>query len=83
MNVVHDARAPGGRVILGNFHPRNETRAFMEHVLDWKLVHRAPADMDRLYRASKFTGPSSRVVFEAEGSTSSPSVCGRSEARPE
>jgi SAM-dependent methyltransferase len=67
MDVVHDALRPGGRAVLGNFHPRNETRAFMDHVLDWKLVHRTPADMDRLYRASRFGRACTRVVFETEG----------------
>ena len=49
LNWVHDRLRPGGRVILGNFHPRNPTRALMDHVLDWKLVHRDESDLNRLF----------------------------------
>lgn len=64
---AHDVLAPGGRVILGNFHPANTSRVFMDHVLEWQLIHRTEADLDRMYLASKFGRPSTRVVFEAEG----------------
>ena len=29
--------APGGRSILGHFHPNNPTRGLMDHLLDWRL----------------------------------------------
>ncbi len=67
INWMHDKLRPGGRVILGNFHPRNPTRGLMDHVLDWRLVYREEGDMDRLYKTSKFGRPCSRVVFEDEG----------------
>ena len=60
-------RLSGGRVILGNFHPRNPSRVLMDQVLDWHLVHRDEADMNRLLQSSKFGRPCSRVVFEEEG----------------
>jgi SAM-dependent methyltransferase len=59
--------APGGRVIIGNFHPANPAREFMDHVLEWTLIHRSEADMDRLFEASSFGRPCSRIVSEPEG----------------
>ena len=67
LNWIHDRLRPGGRVILGNFHPKNSTRAFMDYALDWRLIHRDEAKMDELYRASKFGKPCSRILFEEEG----------------
>jgi len=67
INWTHDKLRPGGRVILGNFHPRNPTRGFMDHVLDWHLTHRDEAAMNQLFAASKFARPCSRIVFEEEG----------------
>ena len=67
LDHIRRALKPGGRVVLGNFHPRNPTRALMEHVLDWRLIHRTEADMDRLFAASRFGRPASRVRFEPSG----------------
>jgi SAM-dependent methyltransferase len=67
MDWIYDKLRIGGRVILGNFHPRNPTKGLLDHVLDWRLIHRTEADMDRLYQRSKFGRPCSRVVFEEEG----------------
>lgn len=67
LNFVHDHLRPGGRVILGNFHPRNQTKAFMDHVLEWKLIHRDEADMNRLFEASKFGRPCEELRYENEG----------------
>ena len=66
LDYVYDRLRPGGRVILGNFHPDNPTRAMMDHVLDWKLVHRSEADMNRLFAASRFARPCERIRFEAQ-----------------
>jgi extracellular factor (EF) 3-hydroxypalmitic acid methyl ester biosynthesis protein len=67
INWIYDRLRPGGRVILGNFHPRNPSRVLMDHVLDWHLRYRDEADMNRLLQGSKFGQPCSRVVFEKEG----------------
>jgi CRP-like cAMP-binding protein/SAM-dependent methyltransferase len=66
LNYVHDVLRPGGRVILGNFHPRNPSRALMDYVWDWKLIHRDEANMNRLFEQSKFGGPCDRIRFESE-----------------
>ncbi|NLF69191.1 MAG: cyclic nucleotide-binding domain-containing protein [Candidatus Anammoximicrobium sp.] len=67
MDYAHALLRPGGRLILGNFHPVNSSRAIMEHVLDWKLIHRTEDEMHRLFAASKFGRPCTRLQFEAEG----------------
>ena len=67
LDWIHDRLAPGGKVVLGNFHPQNPDKALMDHVLDWKLIHRDEADMNRLFEASKFAQPCSELRFEEEG----------------
>ena len=67
LDFIYDVLAPGGRVILGNFHPSNQTRALMDYLLEWRLIHRTEADMDRLFAASKFKSPSTNIRFEASG----------------
>jgi len=67
LNYIHAALRPGGKVILGNFHPRNPSRGLMEHLFDWRLIHRTEADMDRLFFNSAFGRASSRIRFEEQG----------------
>ena len=67
LNYIHGALATGGKVILGNFHPRNPDKALMDHVFDWRLIHRTEADMDRLFRASAFQRDCTNVRFEEQG----------------
>lgn len=67
LNYVHDSLSPGGAVVLGNFHPRNPNKAFMDHILEWKLIHRDEEDMNRLFRASKFGKAADVIHFEGEG----------------
>jgi CRP-like cAMP-binding protein len=66
LNYIYENLAPKGRVILGNFHPVNPTKAFMDYVLDWKLIHRDEKDMNRLFKASKFNKACSSIIFEDE-----------------
>lgn len=67
LNFIHGLLAPGGRCILGNFHPDNPTKALMDQVLDWTLIHRTEEDMNRLFSASAFGGPCSRIRYEGSG----------------
>lgn len=67
LDWVHGQLEPGGRVVLGNFHPRNPDRGFMDHVLDWALFHRSAEDMDRLFQASRFGRRCDEIVYEREG----------------
>jgi SAM-dependent methyltransferase len=67
MDFIHEALRQGGRVILGNFHPRNVTKAIMDYVLDWKLIHRTDEQMNRLFQASAFRRPCTRILYEPQG----------------
>jgi extracellular factor (EF) 3-hydroxypalmitic acid methyl ester biosynthesis protein len=67
LDFIHGLLRPGGRFLLGNFHPRNGSKAAMDHVLDWKIFHRSEEDLDRLCAASRFGRPCTRFRFEPEG----------------
>jgi len=67
MTLIHSLLRPGGKAILGNFHPSNAGKAFMDHVLEWRLLHRSEADMDRLYRTSAFGRDCTNIRFEGQG----------------
>lgn len=67
INIAHRMLRPGGRLILGNFHPRSTTRALMDHVFDWHLIHRDEDDLNRLLRASAFATPATRILSEPLG----------------
>ncbi len=64
INFIYDRLEPGGRVILGNFHPDNTTKALMDHVLNWRLIHRSEDEMNRLFEASKFGRPCTEILYE-------------------
>lgn len=67
LDKIHALLRPGGRVIVGNFHPRNPTKALMDHVLDWKLIHRDEARMHALFTASAFRSRCTRIQYEDLG----------------
>jgi extracellular factor (EF) 3-hydroxypalmitic acid methyl ester biosynthesis protein len=67
LNYIHKLLRPGGKVLLGNFHPKNPTRAMMDYILDWKLIHRSEEDMNRLFETSDFGRPCTDIRFEPEG----------------
>ena len=66
INFVYDYLRPGGRIILGNFHPRNPGKALMDYIIEWRLIHRDEKEMDQLFLQSKFAKPCSRVVYEKQ-----------------
>lgn len=67
LNVAYDLLRPGGIVIVGNFHESNPDKACLDHVIQWRLIHRSLADMDRLVTASRFGGPCEEVLRDATG----------------
>ena len=67
MSYGHRLLRPGAEMILGNFHPANENKALMDHVLDWRLIHRTEDDLDRMYLESAFGRPAIRFRFEQAG----------------
>jgi extracellular factor (EF) 3-hydroxypalmitic acid methyl ester biosynthesis protein len=66
MNLAHRMLRPGGRLILGNFHPKNRSKALMDHILAWPLIHRDEADLNRLYAASAFGRGATDIRYEEQ-----------------
>jgi hypothetical protein len=66
MDWSHDRLALAGKLVLGNFHPSNTHRAFMDHVIEWRLIHRSEEDMHGLSRASAFKQSCSKIQFEKQ-----------------
>ena len=61
MNWAHDQLVPGGTLALGNFALGNPERPYMDHVLDWLLIHRSPDQLRELFARSKFGKTEVRV----------------------
>ncbi len=66
LDWIYTRLRPGGKVIVGNFHPRNSSKAMMDYLLEWKLIHRNEEDMNRLFRMSAFGRPTTNIRFEGE-----------------
>ena len=47
---LYGSLAPSGRLLVSNFLPRYEGRAFMEHFMDWPLICRSTRSSTRSYR---------------------------------
>jgi len=45
---IYQLLAPGGRMIIGNFHVSNPSRYYMEYWCDWFLIHRTEAEFSTL-----------------------------------
>lgn len=58
---------PGGTAIVGNFDVDNPDRAFMDHLLDWRLIHRSPQDLADLFARSEFGHAPVEIRREATG----------------
>lgn len=69
--VMFDHLRPGGRLWIGNFHPRNPTRWYMEYIARWHLMHRTEEEVmsfvDRLppgtFDAQIFGEPAASQIF--------------------
>jgi len=66
VKYLYGCLAPGGLMLIGNFHPRNPYRALMEGAADWFLIHRTE---DELLACGKAGAPEGRhfVMAEPEG----------------
>lgn len=56
--------ADGGLMAVGNFHPDNPTRNYMEWCGGWRLIHRTDDDYARLCQAAGI--PAGTVSFDRE-----------------
>lgn len=66
LDWIHDQLLPGGTVVLGNFDTANPDKAFMDHVLEWRLIHRSVQDLESLFARSKFGDTPVDVRYEQE-----------------
>jgi extracellular factor (EF) 3-hydroxypalmitic acid methyl ester biosynthesis protein len=57
--------ARGGELAVGNFHPRNPSRVFMEYWADWTLWYRSEGELLRL--ADSLPGAQARITTEDSG----------------
>ena len=64
---MRDNLKTNGRAIVGNFHPSNPTRGLMDHLLDWRLIHRDQADLQRLAQAAGFAPGATEMQLEPAG----------------
>ena len=62
---LYNRLAPGGSLVVGNFHLKNPSRAFMEYWADWTLWYRNEGELLRL--ADTLQGAKSRIEFEESG----------------
>ncbi len=67
LNWIHRSLLPGGKVVVGNFDPRNPDRPFMDHLLEWSLIYRTPDDMRRLFASSEFGDQPVDIRYEEQG----------------
>ncbi|MDP4199131.1 MAG: class I SAM-dependent methyltransferase [Bacteroidota bacterium] len=56
--------APGGRIVVGNFHPSNPTRNYIEWCMDWVLIHRTEDELRALGLAAGI--PADRISIDRE-----------------
>ncbi len=56
--------APGGKMIVGNFHPINPTRNYIEWCMDWVLIHRTEDELRALGLAAGI--PADRITIDRE-----------------
>jgi extracellular factor (EF) 3-hydroxypalmitic acid methyl ester biosynthesis protein len=54
-------------VIIGNVVPSNPTRVFMDHVLEWVLIHRSEDELRSLFGHSRFGTAPVRFRLEPAG----------------
>lgn len=64
LGVLHDALAPGGQLVVGNYSKRNPSRYFMEYCLDWYLIHRDEQELRQF--AQNLAPTPRRVAVDAE-----------------
>ncbi len=59
--------APGGRIMIGNYHVDSPDRAYLDYVMDWPLIYKSEEDMREM--AANLPGEADvKVGFEPSGS---------------
>lgn len=66
LNWIYGRLCPNGTVILSTFHTNNYCKEMMDCVMEWRLIHRSEEQINRLFAASAFGRPCTRIQFERE-----------------
>ena len=53
--------------MIGNFATGNPGKAYMDHMMEWQLIHRTPDEMQTLFAKSKFGNSPVEVRAEKAG----------------
>lgn len=64
---LYELLAPGGTLLVGNFHGRNPSRIYMEYWMDWVIYYRDEAEFLELASELPANAQTS-LAFEATGS---------------
>lgn len=67
LDRIHDRLRSGGTAIVGNFEVANPSKALMDHLLEWKLIHRSAQHLVALFAQSKFGDAPVDVRGESTG----------------
>ncbi len=68
LNRIYEFLTPGGVAIICNFASRYPHKAWVDQLLQWKLIYRNEDDMKQLFAASRF-GDKVELFTEEEGIT--------------
>jgi extracellular factor (EF) 3-hydroxypalmitic acid methyl ester biosynthesis protein len=63
---LYELLVPGGELLIGNFHPQNPSRLYMEYWMDWSIYYRDQREFLELVR--ELPDATSSLSFEETGS---------------
>jgi CRP-like cAMP-binding protein len=66
INRCYDHLDRSGTLIIGNFGSRNQHKAFLDQILQWKIIHRSADDLREIFAKSHFAG-SVEIAAEESG----------------
>jgi len=64
LNYMFRLLKPGGTALIASFHSNDPYKAFLDHVVDWKLTHRTEEEVQKLFLNSSFQQTSSTAQFD-------------------
>jgi cyclopropane fatty-acyl-phospholipid synthase-like methyltransferase len=66
INRCYEHLDRGGTLIIGNFGSRNQHKAFLDQILQWKIIHRSADDLREIFAKSHFVN-SVEIATEESG----------------
>jgi extracellular factor (EF) 3-hydroxypalmitic acid methyl ester biosynthesis protein len=67
LDWIHDRLRPGGTALVGNLDVANPSKALLDHLLEWKMIHRTAQHLVALFAQSKFGAAPVDVRAESTG----------------